>query len=130
MSRTHKDRPLWVRNNDPREDRIAQHFHRRTYSPPSMRACEDGCTINTSVSLPRHAWKTDDSPCGYVVNISRNYHNTPDRKTRRTMYHRPIRSDAKRYAREAMNAYNHQDDWQDEGIAARTNPDIKQWWNW
>lgn len=129
MSRTNKDRPLWVRANDPTERRIAVHFIKGTYQHGLSRPdCTDNCTIETSVSLPRHAWKTSDDPCGYVVDITRNYHNTPDRSTRRSAYHRLNRATVRQYGARVRAAYNAGSEWDDEGIPERTNPSIKTYW--
>lgn len=132
MSRTRKDRPYWVRSNDPSEDRTAYHFIKSTgqYGMPTLLDCTSGCTVHTSQNLPRSQWRQDTDPCGYVLNVSRNYHNTPSRAERRTAYHRPNRTAARQYAKRAREAYNSDQDWEDEGIPERANRSMKEFWRW
>lgn len=131
MSRTRKDRPYWVRANDVTEDRIPYHFHRASYqSTLLIPACTEGCTLETSTNNRRTEWRHDNDPCHYMLNVSRNAQNTPDRATRRSQYHRPNRQSVRIYAQQAREAYNAQAEWDDEGVPERTNPDMLSYWNW
>lgn len=115
MSKTDKDRPLWVRSNDNTERRVAQHFIRRPWSPTSMIDCTDNCTIDTETAKPRHMWHPDDGPCIYFVDVT-NYGNTANKAYRRTRYHRPRRQAGRIYGVRAAQAFNSGVEWDDEGV--------------
>lgn len=98
MSRTYKDRPYWVRQNDPREDRVPYHDHIERWW--RRRINWDGeCHLDEPVNHEtRHSF-----PCGYY--LRQRWYNVP-RDFRHYNYYGPLRAHERDNLRDAAKQYN------------------------
>jgi hypothetical protein len=99
MSRTDKDRPYWVRTNDPREDRVEHHNH---VAPRwrTMYAWDGECHIDEpSTRENRRSYS-----CGFNLRYKRYWN--PKKEDRRLYYYKPLRSRERDTLGKAAKQYN------------------------
>lgn len=99
MSRTDKDRPYWVRQNDPTEDRVEYHNH---VAPRwrTMYAWDGTCHVDEPITRENRR----SFSCGYYLRDR--YHWTPKREDRRLYYYKPLRSRERDTLGKAAKQYN------------------------
>lgn len=124
MSRTDKDRPYWVKTNDPTLDRDVDHYHHpRWRAPNDDGVCDLGPTPQArkerwsrscSYSLPFHEARWHTAPPGWYVNH---------------VFHAPERVRTRDVLREAAKEWNatHATDLEPEERQARHSA-RGMWW--
>lgn len=99
MSRTYKDRPYWVRLNDPSEVRRPFHYHEgRGRFFEEFEACQ----IDVPYEGKKGEWRRN---CGYYLGY--HFHRCRvTREFRRLGFYGPLRSDQRMKLRNAVKDYN------------------------
>ncbi|MBC9704519.1 MAG: hypothetical protein H9W81_05820 [Enterococcus sp.] len=92
MSRTFKDRPYWVRANDPQQDRYAYHNH----------IYVDECPIDEKYTSNFGSYSR---ACGYALPWTY-YRNDTPKKVRNTSYWIPLRTDERKVLNNLTRDYN------------------------
>jgi hypothetical protein len=103
MSRTKKDRPYWVRLNDPTEARTPYHYHhgsRWFNNGYKGNAESDYCCIDEEYTGTD--WRRS---CGYYLGYRRHVCVIPKNAVR-DMYYSPMRNDERMVLRNALKDYN------------------------
>lgn len=106
MSRTFKDRPYWIRVNDPKTLRYAVHHHAsfgHVYTPFNGKPVHilDYCTIDE----PYSAGDNYPKPCYYRL-ISPHRYDETTKEMRHNAYWEPMRTDERIVLRNAVKDYN------------------------
>lgn len=100
MSRTDKDRPYWVRTNDPTEDRVPHHDHIPRWWRRKRLVWDGECHLDDPVN---HGTRFDHA-CGYHLRFDRYWN--PKREDRRLYYYKPLRSRERDTLGKAAKQYN------------------------
>lgn len=105
MSRTDKDRPYWVRLNDPSEIRRADHTHHPygRYSK-SWFGEENVCDIDKPMTGRFEIDRKRN--CDYRLTNYRYWYDDPSREDCHNEYYAPLRSEERMSLRKAARQYN------------------------
>lgn len=106
MSRTDKDRPEWVKNNDRTVAPVAYHYH------VDYRGNALDCDVDEP-SLQSDKWRFHRN-CGYD---QRFYTENPGKAAINNDWHAPIRTKVRRELRSEVKEYNAGGDFEDDYVA-------------
>lgn len=139
MSRTDKDRPYWVRVNDPSEPTISYHDHLSFGKISTWRwggGCPleyaDYCTIDEPKADYRRSKEEMRKPCSKELGYQYKYWDNPRKAERRNEYWKPLRATERKVLWEAVKDYNSFGEVDDELYVrenTRNAPFNRGWWH-